>query len=69
MVRDLLGVLVILLYREVVGAESLHCDHCRVAVDRSRRPRRGEGVYCSEPDCQRARVRANQRRSRAERKA
>jgi len=68
MARDLLGVLVILLYREAVGEESLHCDHCGMAIDRSRRPRRGEGVFCSEPDCQRARVRANQRRSRAERK-
>jgi len=69
MARDLLGVLVILLYREAVGNELLHCDHCGNAVDRSRRPRRGEGVFCSESDCQRARVRANQRRSRAERKA
>jgi hypothetical protein len=28
MARDLLGVLVILLYREAVGNELLHCDHC-----------------------------------------
>lgn len=68
MARDLLGVLVLLLYRSIAGGSDVfHCSHCGLPVARARRPRRGELVYCSKPECQRARVRVNQRRSRERR--
>jgi len=69
MARDLLGVLVLLLYRSIAGGgDTFHCSHCGLPVDRARRPRRGEHVYCSKPECQRAHLRANQERSRANKK-
>lgn len=59
------GVIAILLAREVGAEGAYQCDCCGARVDRSRPPRRNERVYCSRAECKREQRRRNQAAWRA----
>ena len=66
---SLLGLIAILLAREVGADGQYECDACGARVFRQRPPRAGESVYCTRPECKREQQRRNQARWRAKRAA
>lgn len=63
----LLGVMVLLLAREIGAEGEYACDSCGARVVRSRPPREGERVYCKRSECRREQQRRNQAAWRARR--
>jgi len=63
--RGLLGIVTLLLAREVGAEGQYECDSCGGRVTRARPPRPGERVYCSRPECKREQQRRNQAAWRA----
>jgi len=63
--RGLLGVLAVLLQRDLQAGADYTCDICHSPVPRKRAPRPGEGVYCDSPGCKREQSRRNQAAWRA----
>lgn len=64
-VDGLLGLLTLLLWRDITGDRVYRCDACGMPVERLRPPREGEGIYCVEPACRREQQRRNQATYRA----
>lgn len=64
----LLGVLAVILSREIGQGDRYTCDVCGVPVDRVRPPKSSERVYCKKPACRREQQRRNQAKWRANRK-
>lgn len=56
----LLGIIAILLVREVGAEGEYACDNCGSPVVRDRAPQQGHGVYCTRPECKREQQRRNQ---------
>lgn len=65
----LLGVILVLLAREVGQGDRWTCNVCGAPVDRVRPPRSGEGVYCEKAACRREQQRRNQAKWRARKRA
>lgn len=65
----LLGLIAILLAREVGAVGAYSCDSCGAEVFRARAPRPGERVYCARPECKREQHRRNTAAFRASRRA
>ena len=65
----LVGLMWIMLAREVAGERGYVCDSCGSRVQRARPPREGEAVYCDRPECKREQRRRNQAKWRASKRA
>lgn len=63
--QGLVGVVMLLLAREVGSGRQYTCSSCSAPVIRRRPPQPGERVYCSEPQCKREQRRRNQAAWRA----
>jgi hypothetical protein len=61
----LLGLVGILMAREVTAGRAYACDSCGADAERTRPPREGEAVYCKRPECKREQQRRNQAARRA----
>jgi hypothetical protein len=66
--RTLVGVVAILLAREVGAEGAYSCDACGAQVHRQRPPRAGESVYCTRVECKREQQRINQAKWRAKKR-
>lgn len=64
-VGTFVGLVAVLLAREVGAEGRYECDACGSGVLRNRPPRDGERVYCRRPECKREQQRRNQRKYRA----
>jgi hypothetical protein len=63
--ESFLGVIAILLSREIGAEGQYQCSSCGALVYRQRPPRREEAVYCDRPECKREQKRRNQAAWRA----